>query len=551
LGKDKGIILEYFGLQGDRDYDELSERKRDFWKAKDGWIFLEYSPTDIAHLGVDGFRERLLHDLSRFGVPTRKRTDEEIWDLIRQRAIDRFTTAIRSFVSRCRKSNLSEAGLENKVQAHLVSSPGEKAFLDAAVSIYRGYLEKLKANHKEDFDGLMWRAIELVNSGQTRFARNKGQERGDLKKLRFILIDEFQDFSQMFYQLSMAIRNQNTYAQFFCVGDDWQAINEFAGSELTFFLNFSYYFKRTSKYYISSNYRSPSLVVQIGNALMSGLGKSAVASKAVPGDVFLCPVDKLNLTAIEQSIHNGDEITPAVLRLIRHYLSLGKNIVLLSRRNGLPWYVNYPNTVSASSDSLQKFREQLLRFIPEEDHKLVQISTTHKYKGEEDSVIIVVDAVERHYPLIHPSWIFLRVFGESIDNIEAAERRLFYVALTRPKEALLIITESNQASPYLRDIEKHLPLKQIDWNKYSPPPSLNGEHVEVRVKNAYDVKEDLKRRGFRWNAKGSYWYRTFPREGFDFEGMLQQSWVNQNVEIRVYSEKQDLLNQLIPGNVKL
>lgn len=548
LGKNKGIVIEYFGLQGDRDYDELSERKRDFWKAKEDWNFLEYSPDDIARLDVDGFKRRLLYDIGRLGIPTRKRTDEEIWDLIYQRAVDRFTRAIRTFVSRCRKFNLSEVELEKKVQTHLVSSPGEKAFLNAAIAIYRGYLEKLEVRHKEDFDGLMWRAIELVNDGLTRFARNKGQERGDLKKLKFILIDEFQDFSQMFYQLSMAIRSQNCHAQFFCVGDDWQAINEFAGSELTFFLNFSNHFMQTSTYYISRNYRSPSPIVEVGNALMHGFGKPALPAKTNPGDVLLCPLDKLKLTAIEQSIHNGDEITPAILRLIKRYLSLGRNIVLLSRRNGLPWFVNYTTKRSIASDDLQIFRDHLLKFLPEEDHKLVQISTTHKYKGEEDSIIIIVDAVERSYPLIHPNWIFLRAFGESIENIESAERRLFYVALTRPRESLLIVTESNQKSPYLKDIEAHLTLKQIDWNKHSPPASLNGEHVEVRVKNAYDVKEDLKRLGFRWNAKGGYWYRAFLREGFVFEDLLQQGWVNQRLEIKVYSEMQELINEHVPRN---
>jgi DNA helicase-4 len=44
--------------------------------------------------------------------------------------------------------------------------------------------------------------------------------------------------------------------------------------------------------------------------------------------------------------------------------------------------------------------------------------------------VIVLDAVKRSYPLIHPNWVFLRVFGDSIDSIEDEERRLFYVATT-------------------------------------------------------------------------------------------------------------------------
>jgi DNA helicase-4 len=48
------------------------------------------------------------------------------------------------------------------------------------------------------------------------------------------MIDEFQDFSQMFFELIDAIRSQNVTTRVFCVGDDWQAINGFAGSDLRF-----------------------------------------------------------------------------------------------------------------------------------------------------------------------------------------------------------------------------------------------------------------------------------------------------------------------------
>ena len=58
---------------------------------------------------------------------------------------------------------------------------------------------------------------------------------GDLKQIRYVLIDEYQDFSELFYRLVQAVREQNPRARFFCVGDDWQAINGFAGSDLRFF----------------------------------------------------------------------------------------------------------------------------------------------------------------------------------------------------------------------------------------------------------------------------------------------------------------------------
>ena len=56
------------------------------------------------------------------------------------------------------------------------------------------------------------------------------------------MIDEYQDFSELFYRLMDAVREQNPRVRFFCVGDDWQAINGFAGSDLRFFQNFEHLF---------------------------------------------------------------------------------------------------------------------------------------------------------------------------------------------------------------------------------------------------------------------------------------------------------------------
>jgi DNA helicase-4 len=244
------------------------------------------------------------------------------------------------------------------------------------------------------------------------------------------MIDEFQDFSEMFFELVDAIRSKNPAAKFFCVGDDWQAINGFAGSDLRFFNDFSRYFRDTSQSYLSSNYRSPMSVVELGNALMFGRGRAAKPARNDSGWIQLCKLDEFNPSATEQARHDGDEITPALLRLVRSFLDRGLDVVMLSRRNGLPWYVNYKKTTGSAPNGIIGFVEHIRSFLPEEERRHVTSSTTHRYKGLEKLGVIVLDAVKRSYPLIHPNWVFLRVFGDSIDSIEDEERRLFYVATT-------------------------------------------------------------------------------------------------------------------------
>jgi DNA helicase-4 len=542
-GPKSGVIIEYFGLAGDADYDERSDAKRHFWATRNEWTFLEFSPRDIATTDIDGFVQALLDELRQAGISHRRRTEEEIWELLRKRALDRFTQAMRTFVGRCRKLHLSPEEVQARIDIHAVATSAEAGFLNVGGSVYRGYLRRLAATQKDDFDGLIWRAASLIREGHTLFVRDRARERGDVSKLKFVLIDEFQDFSQMFFELADAIRSVNPYAQFFCVGDDWQAINGFAGSDIRFFENFATYFRSTLRNDVRTNYRSAKSVVAAGNALMHGRGPAAHPARSDAGSVLLCNLTDFRPSAAEQARHNGDDITPAVLRVVRRYLDLGLDVVMLARRNGLPWYISYDESTAAALDSLERFAEHVRSYLPEEDHRRVTISTAHRYKGLEQAAVIVLDAVARSYPLLHPTWIFLRVFGDSIDRIEAEERRLFYVAITRAKEHVVILTDSLSQSPYLGDIDRHFRLIPASWNDMPPAPSLVSPHFEVRVSNAYDVRDRLKYAGYRWNAAGRYWYRSLPAEGFSLDVLLAQPWSGSGVTITVYSETGELLHR--------
>ncbi len=424
-----GVVIEYFGLEGDPDYDEMSERKRQFWAGQADWTFLEFAPDDITRVGPASFVRGLLARLQAAGVPARRRSEEEIWQLIGVRAVDSFSRAMSNFVGRCRKANLAPAELEARAQRHAPISHAEELFVRCGTSVYRSYLERLAKENKEDFDGLMWRATAAVRRGETRFTRDGGREQGDLARLRFVMIDEFQDFSASFFELTSAIREQAPDARFFCVGDDWQAINGFAGSDIRFFEGFESYFRGGSRRHIRTNHRSARAIVEAGNAVMRGRGVEAAAARPDGGDVMVCRLDEFAPSALEAEVHDGDEITPSVLRLIWHFLQSHDRVSLLSRRNGSPWYFRNPNR-----NDLQTFERHVHSFLPEEYRRRVVVSTVHGYKGLESEAVIVLDAVDRSYPLIHPHWIFLRIFGDTVEGIIDEERRLFYVATTRARD---------------------------------------------------------------------------------------------------------------------
>lgn len=530
-----GLVIEYFGLQGDPDYDEQAQAKRSYWGTQSGWRLLEYTPRDLAE-GSDAFARRLVTDLAGCGLVAERLPEEDIWELVRSRAIDRFTGAVRTFVARCRKRGLEDEHLGNLIDAHVPLTSAEAAFLRVGRSVHQRYIEKLSQTDQEDFDGLMWRAIELLKDGFTVFARDKGRERGDLSQLRFLLIDEFQDFSQMFFEIVSGIRAAAPNVELFCVGDDWQAINSFAGSDLRYFLSFDSYFDAGISREIRTNYRSPAKVVAAGNAVMNGRGSPAAAERRDPGVVWICDLEKFDPTAIEIDRHRGDDITPAVLRIVQHYISLGQHVVLLSRRNGIPWYVTYGREQDRIPDALERFLAQVRSYLPEEDRKSVSISTAHKYKGLEQAAVVVLDATEGSYPLIHPSWVFLRVFGDTLDKLEEEERRLFYVAVTRAANSLCLVTEGHRYSPYLQDIQQRSAPEAAPWRQLPPAPSLDGPQVEVCVFEAFEVRDELRGLGYRWNPTLKYWSRSYPADTYSEAKLITKSWFRGKVQVEIRSD---------------
>ncbi|CCI32950.1 UvrD-helicase domain-containing protein [Microcystis sp. T1-4] len=543
-GKNQGIIIEYFGLQGDPDYDEMSARKRQFWQNAQNqarWQFLEFNPGDIK-ASQEQFGNLLKHKLASFGLLCNKLSEDEIWAKVKRRSIDHFTKAMVQFVQRCRQQFLTTEELENKIFNHNCLEEFESQFLELGQVFYRAYLERLKATGEEDFDGLMQTASKLITSGQTIFRRKSSG--GDLRLLKYILIDEYQDFSELFYRLITAIRQQNSQACFFCVGDDWQAINGFAGSDLNYYQNFANYFPNSLKLNISTNYRSASAIVTTGNNLMNGLGKPAQPHKKESGFVKLVDLQDFEPTPREIEDHNGDHITPALLRLIKKIIiENNQEVVLLNRKNNLHWFVNYQN-------KLEDFLNAIRGYLPENLRDHLTISTSHKYKGLEKQVVIILDAVNRSYPLIHPDWVFTRIFGSHPEGIVAEERRLFYVAITRAIEQLYIITESPNYSPFLA----HLNLNKINWQEY-PIPGDNSKYITIEIGNqkgkgshpTIQIRDLLKAQGYKWNSHQhrQIWYRHDLRASFttvdDF--FHQSSWyaIADGVEVCFYDDFRNLL----------
>jgi DNA helicase-4 len=236
-----------------------------------------------------------------------------------------------------------------------------------------------------------------------------------------------------------------------------------------------------------------------------------------------------------------------VSRITGKSLASGSDVVLLCRRkSSLPGAVNFGNQGKRESRGLEGYIELIRSLFPKGNSDNITISTAHGYKGLEKPTVIVMDAVARSYPLIHPDWVFSRVLGDSPEKIIAEERRLLYVAMTRAAEKLVIITDGQSRSPFLDELQKVKPLENIEWRDY-PAVSNPVSQFVIKVGNqdrrggggTFAIKDQLKASGYHWQTTGwPSWVKTCLVDGFQISSLQKEIWSDaaDAVEIRILDE---------------
>ena len=297
----RSVVIEYLGLKGDPDYDEQADQKREFWNGRaDRWILIELDPRDVVGQLVE-FEKCLSARLEVAGIHCVKLSEDEIWERARKRAVDKFSRCASQFVIRCRQSWIGPDALRNILASHTPSCEIEEGFLDLVGPLYVEYLDRLIATGRDDFCGLLQRAVEMIEKGKTGFGR--GDRNGDLRSLRFVLVDEYQDFTELFFRLVCSIHKHAPESGLFVVGDDWQSINGFAGADLKYFTGFEHFFAPARQIHITKNYRSEQPIVAAGNALMAGCGGTPahVNGAAIARSIKAHPVVVVDLATVPKT----------------------------------------------------------------------------------------------------------------------------------------------------------------------------------------------------------------------------------------------------------
>ena len=305
-----------------------------------------------------------------------------------------------------------------------------------------------KYNHFSiDFNQLIYKCAQYIEQGNYD---------SYIKQLKWILIDEYQDFSRLFSYLIDSILSRNESIKLFCVGDDWQAINRFAGSDIKYFKTFTTRYENSKSLNIRTNYRSESQIVNFANMFMDKCGidgKRPIAKNMGTGqckeidvsETFIGRYDDNNiylkyLDNYENNKYEKARYLKTCSDIIRK--NPGKKIMILNRSNQI---------LCKDLDRFEFVLKNICsEFMDVESFKKdIQVKTVHKSKGEESEIVILLNIDENVFPVSNSNNALFEVFGENFEDSYEDEQRLYYVALTRAKRDLYILYDNGNKSEFI------------------------------------------------------------------------------------------------------
>lgn len=465
-----GTVPEWFD-QTTEDYLRNKEKKKQ-WFEENGKLLVETFSHEYDNENPEKFlgliSERIttkLQEKTKSKFSFELMTYKELVEVVSNSDNDwisgnRITDDLGNFIKNAKTYNLSPERILQKLRERNWSRK-QQAFAKLAVDVYAKYEEKLKELNKIDFEDMINNAIYELTQDRN-LCKNKYEH---------ILVDEYQDITHQTDKLVKSLLQNNPDCKLFCVGDDWQSVMGFAGSNLEFFVNFEKHYNNPEISKISTNYRSIKEIVDAGTCLMKN-NESCQRQKTV---VAKCEEGKRIKILI--SPHHSEyrtkyhyQIAHDCISRVEEYLKKGyahKDILILNRfmwihSNGLPRYHTIIENLIAES------KERNIRITDQaKDERGVRVLTVHKAKGLEAKVVFILNVIKDVYGF--PSEIedssILELARENypLQGQREEERRLFYVALSRAKEELNIYTWEPAISEFIDEIKDYTIEERLNY----------------------------------------------------------------------------------------
>lgn len=464
---DTDVYIEYFGVdrngnvnpamleedpEAGRKYAEGMQWKRALHTEK-GTVMIE----TFAYEYAEGILEKVLGErLEAAGVVPSDDVSNLFSDLS-EREDPRVQAAISDMMSSL--VILKETGKPFE-DAYPSSDDADKAqklkFLkDVLKPVYDMYQAELSKHNEVDFSDMLNLATKQVASGEYRH------------RYSFVIVDEYQDISACRYRLLKAMRDSRDFG-LFCVGDDWQSIYRFNGSEIDYILDFERYWGPSEICRIERTYRFSGEILerssyfvclnprQIRKDLVgSGEGGRVILLNGYAGTDCVSRIEHM-LRALPEGVH------VLFLGRYRHDVSRLSEICTWSAPPGSQVYtVRYPGR----PDLDMVFR------------------TIHGSKGLQSDYVFILNNCEGPYsfPSRRPEPIILSMLMARPDNDLEEERRLMYVALTRAKKAVFVVSTKGSESVFVKEL-----FPDLDDFESKPCPVCGGRMIFIEGKFGED-----------------------------------------------------------------
>ena len=485
--KERRVYLEHFAIDansnvpkwfGDKDrfggWAAQNKKYNDgiVWKrathSQRGTLLLETRSADF-HSG--NIREVLKQQLIKAKVPINPPTPEDLYARLvkRSQKIESSTFKLLEQFIALLKSNcgsiqpfIDKAKESNDTRTLAILSNVIKPLLEA-------YTKELKRRGEIDFTDAIIKATNYCAAGAWT-------------NYDYILVDEFQDISVDRYNFLQFLRSKEPHTKLFCVGDDWQSIYRFAGSNMKLFYKFEEFFGFTEHCKIEKTYRFFNPLLDLSSSFIQRnpeqMRKDVKCNeKPLPPQALesvLFSTDLIEIDGKELRFKHSD--MPLVREWLRKYhtgfdfydcgnsqqkdsmlnevkaiistIPSRESILLLGRYNydvrTLGFYTDKKDFERGHESLYVSINGRKIRFM-----------SVHAAKGLEADHVILINCNEGIYgfpSLVEDDPILGYVLSEEDQYEYAEERRLFYVALTRARHHLYVLYNGDKPSPFVREL---------------------------------------------------------------------------------------------------
>ena len=423
---DHGIYIEHFGLDAAGNTAPFVDREKYLremeWKrqihAERGTVLVE----TFTHERVDSRLTRnLTEKLAAHGVELSPVPRDRVFAALEEQGrVDPFTRILATFLQHFKGSRLSLGEIAER--ARVVGDGGRAtAFVAVFGPVFERYQETLSGAGEIDFHDMINRATDHVEAGRYR------------SPFGYILVDEFQDISPARARLLKALLDRSPGAQLFAVGDDWQAIYRFGGSDIAVMREFGDRFGDYERVDLETTFRCSDRIAAVATDFVlrnpAQIRKTVRATRkgdgpavhvGLPGDEGLSLLkESLDRIAEDAGRYDG---TSEVLLLGRYRHLRPLNLGGLAKQ--------YPG----------------LRFT---------YMTVHRAKGLEAdyAVVLGLSAGKHGFPVeIADDPLLDLVMAAPEAHPNAEERRLLYVALTRARRQVFLLAEGGPPSAFVMEL---------------------------------------------------------------------------------------------------